>query len=364
MDFEGLEEVVAYEGKQFVIDLDGPITTNDNALQLCEHFINDGAQLYAMLGRYDELISKSSRGHKSRIGVKSQLILPFLRAYGANDSKMHEFSRSHIKISPGAAKTMRFVQELMASFVVSSSYEHHVSEVCDLIGFPYENAYCTKLTMDSVQMDDWEADLLKNYAQEIVSLPPFEIAIGAAEQSDLSPRDQTTFDRLDDIFTKEISDLNAFRLVTEVHSTGVDEKAADLLDICKKTGVSLDDSMYVGSDSTDVLALQLIRRGGGVSIAFNGSAEATREAEVKVTSENSVVISVMAEAFYKSGKDAVMSLVDDWSIHHIQSSGFVHDYLIRELSRVFPSGLPGVERVRMNYLDRQVGGIAASKQNG
>ncbi len=363
MDFEGLEEVVAYEGKQFVIDLDGPITNNDIALQLSENFIPDGAQLYAKLCRYDDLVSKRRKNHKSKVGGRQQLILPFLRAYGVNDSKMHEFSRSHIKMSPGAAKTMRFVQELMASFLVSASYEHHVSEVCDLIGFPYENAYCTKFSMDVVQMDDWEADLLKNYAREVVSLPPFDAVIEANEPAELNSSDQTTLNRLDDIFTKEISDLNAFRLVTEVHSTGADEKAADLLDICKKTGVGLEDTIYVGSDSTDTLALQLVKRGGGLSIAFNGNPEATKESLVKVISENSVVLSVMTEAFYKSGKDAVMSLVDDWSIQHIQGSGFVHDYLVRELSRVFPGGLPKVERVRMSLIEQQVEGSIASKHD-
>jgi energy-converting hydrogenase A subunit R len=363
MDFEGLEEVVAYEGKQFIINLDGPIATNDNGFELCEHFVRDGAQLFAMLSRYDELVSKAHRNQKSKVGSKGQLILPFLRAFGTNDSKMHEFSRSRVKMLPGAAKTMRFVQELMASFVVSASYEHHVSEVCDLIGFPYENAYCTKLSMDAVQMDDWEADLLKNYAREIVSLPLIEITKDAMGPADLSPRDQLTVNRLEDIFTKEISDLNAFRLVTEVQATGADEKAADLLDICKKTGVGLEDTMYIGSDGSDVLALQLVRRGGGLAIAFNSSVEAMREAEVKVISENSVVTSVLTEAFYKSGKDAVMSLADDWSIPHIQSSGFVHDYLVRELARVFPNGLPKVERLRTGFIDRRVEGIA-SRQNG
>ncbi|MDD1743648.1 MAG: hypothetical protein LUO85_03385, partial [Methanomassiliicoccales archaeon] len=265
MDFEGLEEVVAYEGKQFVIDLDGPISTNDNALELSEHFIEEGARFYAMLSAYDEVFAKLRRNQKHRLGDKEQLVLPFLRAKGVNDAKMHDFSRARARMTPGAGKTMRFVQELMASFVVSTSYEHHVSEVCDLIGFPYENAYCMKLSMDSVQMDDWEADLLKNYAHEIVSLPLIQIPGDAKELADLSPGDQTTVGRLDDIFTKEISDLNAFRLVTEAHGIGADEKAADLLDICKKTGVGLEDTIYIGSDSTDVLALQLVRRGGGMS---------------------------------------------------------------------------------------------------
>jgi energy-converting hydrogenase A subunit R len=364
MDFEGLEDVVAYEGKQLVISLDGPITTNDNALELCEHFIDDGARFYDALSRYDEFVSNSHRNHKLRIGGRFQLILPFLRANRVSDAKMHEFSRSHIKMIHGAAKTVRFAQELMVSFVVSHSYEHHVSEACDLISFPYENAYCTKLSMNAVLMDDWEANLLKNYAKEIVSLPLIEIPRGAKGPVDLSARDQTTVNRLDDIFTKEISDLNAFRLVTDTHAIGAEEKAASLLDICKKTGVGLEDTIYIGNNASDAQALQLVRRGGGLSIAFNGSAEAIREAEVKMTSDNSVVTSVITEAFYKSGRDAVLSLVDDWNIQHIQSSGFVHDYLIKELSRVFPEGLPSVERVTMRQIGRRIEGGVASRQDG
>lgn len=362
MDFEGLEEVIAYEGKQFITDLDGPITINNNAFELCEHFIDNGIRLYAILTKYDDFISKAHKNQKSWVGGRTQLIIPFLRANGVNDSKMHEFSHSHIKMTPGASKTMRFVQELMASFIVSASYEHHVSEVCDLIGFPYENAYCTKLSMDTIQMDDWEADLLKNYAREIVALPMMEIPGDAKELADLSLQDQLIINRLDDIFMKEIRDFNAIRSVTEVHEIGADDKAASLLDICKKTGVGLEDTIYIGDDGSDIQALQLVRRGGGVSVAFNGTAEAIREAEVNVVSANSVVNSVITEAFYKSGKEAVMSIVDDWNIHHIQDSGFVHDYLIRELSRIFPNGLPRVERVRMSRTDRQIRGTVASKQ--
>jgi energy-converting hydrogenase A subunit R len=314
------------------------------------------------LSRYDDFVSNSHRNRKFGIGDRSQLILPFLRAYGVSDSKMHEFSRSHIKMTQGAAKTMRFVQELMASFIVSTSYEHHVSEVCDLIGFPYENSYCTRLSMDAVQMDDWEADLLKNYAKEILSLPLIEIPRGARGLSDLSPGDQTTVNRLDDIFTKEITDLNAFRLVTDIHPIGADEKATSLLDVCKKTGVGLSDTIYIGNDGSDVQAFQLVKRGGGLAVAFNGSAEAIREAEVKVSSDNSVVTSVLTEAFHRSGKEAVMILVDDWNIQHIKGSGFVHDYLVRELSRVFPNGLPSVERVTIKHIDRRIGDSMASRQ--
>jgi hypothetical protein len=106
-----------------------------------------------------------------------------------------------------------------------------------------------------------------------------------------------------------------------------------------------------------------VKRGGGLAVAFNGSAEAIREAEVRVSSDHSVVISVITEAFHKSGKDAVMSLVDDWNIQHIKSSGFVHDYLVRELSRVFPNELPKVERVATRHTDRRIGSSMASRQN-
>ena len=354
MDFEGLDEVVAYEGKQFVSDLEGPVTTNDNALEVCQMVVPQGQKFFSQVKRYDDVLAHNLRRQGCKAGDTLRLILPFLKAYGLNDNGLHEFSRTHIDLVPGADKTLRFVQELMASFVVSTGYEHYVSAVCEQVHFPFENTYCTRVSLDAFRMEEWEAEILRGYAQEITAMPLLEVPRGAKSVRDFHLRDQKTIMRLDEIFWQEIPGLTVYRMLMDVNPVGGDEKASSIVDICKKTGVGTEETVYVGDGITDIQALQLVRRGGGLPISFNGTEFAVREAEIAVVSCNTVVTSVLVEAFNRSGKEGVIHLVDNWSLDGIRSSGLVHDYLIRELVRVFPEGLPTVARVRPDNLDKLV----------
>ncbi len=351
MDFEGLEDISAYEGKQFITDLDGPVTCNENSQEVCGHFIERGQRFFAVLSRYDRVLAHVFRRQGYKSGDHLRLILPFLKAYGVTDNRMQEFSRKHITVLPGADKAMRFVQELMASFLVSSSYEHFVNAVCEEIGFPFDNVYCTRVSLDSVRIDDWESQILKNFAQEIAIMPLLDVPAGARSMREFSPRDQQTLARLDEIFWHDMSDLSAYRLLNDVGIIGGDDKAASIVDICKKTGVGMEDTMYVGVDINDGQALALVKRGGGLPIAFNANESAVREAEVLVLSENAVTTSILAEAFHRAGRDGAMSLVDNWNVPSIRQSGLVHEYLVRELERVFPKHLPRVVHITHDNIE-------------
>ena len=351
MDFEGLEEISAYEGKQFITDLEGPVTINDNPRDLCTHFIDRGQRLFAVVSRYDQVLARVIRRQGYKSGDHLRLILPFLKAYGVTDNRMQEFSRKHVKVVPGADKAMRFVQELMASFMVSSGYEHFVGAVCEEIGFPFDNVYCTRLSLDSVRIDDWESQILKNFAQEIALMPMLEVPPGARSMREFPSKDQQTIARLDEIFWQEMSDLSSYRFLNEVSIIGGDDKAASIVDVCKKTGVSMEDTCYIGDDVSDVQALALVKRGGGLPIAFNANESAVKEAEVLVLSSNAVTTSILAEAFHRAGRDGAMSLVENWTIPGIRDSGLVHDYLVRELERAFPKQLPRVVRITRENLE-------------
>lgn len=345
MEFEDLEELAGQSARQFVTDGEGPITKNDNAFELSCHIIENGDRFFTLVSKYDDVLADvlHKRGYKA--GDTLRLILPFLKAYGATNRKMIELSKANILLVPGAERTMRFVHEFMQSFIVSTSYEHYVSAVCEAIGFPFESVYCTKVNLDEKEMDDWERQTLKNYAHEIAQMPMIDIPVEAKGIDDFDPRDQRTIRRLDDVFWQEMTDLPSYQLILEVNPVGGDEKAASIVDICRKTGASLEDTMYVGDSITDVQAFKLVRDGGGLSVSFNGNSYAVREAEVAVMSGDTIVTSVIAETFYKGGKESVMELIENWNMEHIKKTGFVHDYLMKELGRIFPGELPAVARV-------------------
>ena len=44
-------------GRIYVTDCEGPLTKNDNAQEIAERFIPDGAGFFARLSRYDDLLA-------------------------------------------------------------------------------------------------------------------------------------------------------------------------------------------------------------------------------------------------------------------------------------------------------------------
>ncbi len=179
MDFDGLEDTLSGGWRQFISASEGPIIKNDNAYELCAGFIEGGSSFFNTISRYDDVLADVLQRPNYKAGDALKLVLPFLKAYGVTDSAMVEFSRKNIITVSGARKTMRFVQEFMSPFIVSTSYEHFVTAVCDAIGFPMDNTYCTALEMDSIRMDQWEGDTLKQLAKEISSMPSITIPAGA-----------------------------------------------------------------------------------------------------------------------------------------------------------------------------------------
>jgi len=352
MDYDDIGDITGFEGRQFITDGEGPVTKNDNAYELASNLIEHGNQFFSIVSKYDDVLADVLHRPKYKAGDTLRLILPFLKAYGATDMNMIEFSRGNILMVPGAEKTMRFVNELMPSFIVSTSYEHYVNAVCEAIGFPFENAFCTTLRIDSIRISDWERETLQNYAREIASMPMIDIPDKALSLEEFDEKSRSTVRRLDEIFWYELTDLTSYQLIIDVNPIGGEEKANSILDIQRTTGVGLESTMYLGDSITDVQALQLVRDGGGVAVSFNGNAYAVREAEICVISPNTAVTSVLAETFSTAGREGAMNLVENWEVDFLRRSGYVHDYLIRELEKVFPDELPTMEKVTFSNIDR------------
>jgi len=345
MDFDGLEDALSGGWRQFICDAEGPVLCNNNALEVCSAVIDNGRSLFETLSSYDRFAADMAQRPGWKTGDALKLVLPFLKAYGATDSSLLDFSRKHIDAVPGACKTMRFVQEFMTPFLLATSYEHYMTAACDAIGFPFESTYCTVLDMDKVRVDKREAERLRGMAIEIAAMGEINAPKGASSVRDLSPKDRLKVERLDTIFLDEMKGLSAHQFLTEVTPLGGEDKASAVLDIRRRTGIGLEDTMYVGDSLTDGQAFQLVRDGGGMTIAFNGDAHALGEAEVAVVSDSAVVMSVLAETFHKAGTEGVWSLVDDWSLEGIERSGAVNEYLVKEVRRTFPASLPIVRRV-------------------
>ena len=337
----------------FVSDCEGPISKNDNAFELAASLVPDGGNFFALISKYDDVLADVVQKPGYKAGDTLRLILPFLRAYGATDTKITEFSGRNVLLVPGAKDTLAFVRRLLPSFIVSTSYEQYISALCRLTGFPFENCYCTRLSLDKYDVPNDETKRLKELGKEIAALPMIEIPKNADAVNDFSEEDQETIRRLDDVFWKELPTMESGRMLTEVNPVGGTEKARAVRDIVERMGCSLEGVMYVGDSITDAPALALVKGNGGLAVSFNGNSYSVRESDVAVMSGNTTVTSVLAEAFSRQGKEGALRLVKEWSPLGLKKQA-VSPELCKRMLRLFPGGFPQVERVTDDSVERLI----------
>jgi len=337
----------------FVTDCEGPISKNDNAYELTTSFVENGDSFFALISKYDDVLADLVKKPDYKAGDTLRLIIPFLKAYGATDTKIKEFSARNVLLVPGAKDTLTFVRNLLPSFIVSTSYEQYISALCVVTGFPFANTYCTRLNTDKIDISSEETKRLKGLGKEIAALPMIEIPKNASSVNEFSRRDQETVDRLDEIFWKEIPQMESGRMLREVNPVGGTEKAKAVKDIVEKIGCSLDRVMYVGDSITDAQALRLVRDYGGLAVSFNGNNYSVRESDVAVLSGNTVVTSVLAEAFSRLGKEGALGLVNEWNPAGLQKHCAVAE-LHERMSIVFGAVFPQVERVTSGNVERLI----------
>jgi len=280
--------------KIFISDCEGPISINDNAFELAGHFIDDGEKFFAIVSKYDDILADEIRRPGYNAGDTLKLIVPFLKAYGATNRNIIEFSAKNVLLIPKAKDTLQFVNRIMPSFIVSTSYEHYIRALCDLTGFPYKNTYSTKLDIDSHPISAEEKERLMELRKIIIENPDFDV--------------------LDKIFWKDIPSMEIGKIVNEVKTVGGEGKKEAIREILNKHGFKASNVMYVGDSITDVQPFQFARESGGLAISFNGNEYAIREAEIAIIADNTLIISLIADLFNKFGRNYVIEFVTDFSI--------------------------------------------------
>jgi predicted HAD superfamily phosphohydrolase len=293
---------------QFVSDLEGPLTLNDNAFEITAHFLPDGARFFKLISRYDDIVADVLKRENYNAGDTLKLILPFWLAVGLCDRDLKEYSRKSVKLVPGARQALQSIFSQMPTFIISTSYEPYVQAVCETLDFPFENAYCTKVSLDSYNLPERERRELQALCAQIGARSPLKLPKEAQTLDDFSAHDRETIAFLDDVFWHRLATMEAGRLLREIQPVGGPEKARALLDSVQRTGVPFSKVIYIGDSITDTEALQLVRHAGGLAVAFNGNNYALRAAELGCISPDASILAHIAGAFAHHGRDAVRTL--------------------------------------------------------
>jgi energy-converting hydrogenase A subunit R len=328
----------------FMTDCEGPISKNDNAFEAATHFVPNGDKLFTLISKYDDVLADVLKKPGYNAGDTLKLILPFLKAYGVTDERLKEFSAENLVLIAGSRDTLKHVRSLSDAFVVSTSYEHYIKALCDELDFPFENTYCTRISLDKYVLSSRENSQLRELASEIAQMPMITIPSTAKSLEDFPEQDRETVMQLDSIFWEKISRMGAGIVFRVVKPIGGRQKAEAVKDAAERSHVQMSDVLYVGDSITDVEAFKLVRESGGLTVSFNGNEYAVRNAEVAVLSENNVVTGVIAELWCKLGKRETLEVLKKWSPAALKQSPLSKSVLER-LFTLYPAKLPKVQIV-------------------
>ena len=354
----------------FISDCEGPISKNDNAFELAANFIPNGDKLFTNISKYDDVLADVLHKTGYTAGSTLKLIIPFFKAYGITDRQMEEFSAQNIVLIANSQTTLKYVQTIMYSFIVSTSYEHYIKALCKTIGFQFKNTYCTKLSLDKCAITPKEKDSLKIIAQQIAQMPTIEIPSGAQSIKDFSESDRANIACLDEIFWSQIPKMFVGKFLVDVVTVGGEQKAESIRHVIRHLGRDLSDVMYVGDSITDVEAFQLVRANDGLTISFNGNSYAVKSAEVAVFAESNLVTAVIADMFSKFGKQKTLNAIQNWDIETLKICE-VDPALLKQFFALYPQTLPKAEIVTPQNMEtlieescsfrKKVRGIAIGK---
>jgi len=323
-------------------DCEGPTCLNDNAFEVCEHFIPHGGEFFLRISRYDDYLVEVAKKEGYKPGDTLKLIAPFLRAYNVTNEKFNQFSKKDIKLVPGANDTFRYIfsKALPSSearglpfFAVSTSYQQFAYAVYEMLGMQpeliEERVFCTKLDLDKYKLSETEKRELQRIRKEIIDLPVIEIPEG--ENEELSDETKGAVAYLDEIFWQELQQMECRVMLEEIDPIGGKAKAEAVLKSLEITKKKPANVTYIGDSITDAEALRFVKEGGGVAVSFNGNRYAFPVADIACITENTIVTSILIDCFDKHQKAGVIELVEN----HWNPEGFREFHIDRSLVEQF-----------------------------
>jgi len=329
----------------------GFITKNNDIRELCEDFIENGGHFFDVLERYDKLTSYVLNREDATAGSYYKWCVPFLKAYGATDHLIHKHCAEHMELMPNIERTLRYVSNLLPSYITTSMYEHETMEILNRINPSLCEIADSKLCIDQTMMGRAEARKLRDLAKEISALKVPKSFYELNVPTELLNEDIDIIKTMDSVITSKIPEAGAMGLMESTDSMTSHKKAYRMLDIRRLTAIDLDSTMYVGSSSTDFQPMDLVRDAGGLSIAFNGEDFAVRGCNIAILSEDTTVVSIFASLFADKGPLAAMELAENWDRKYLETNDFSDQSLMDTFLKENPGKLPEVFVVDNDNVD-------------
>ena len=280
--------------KSFITDCEGPLTLNDNAFELCEHFIDDGDKLFKILSLYDDYLVDIVKKEGYKAGNTLKLILPFFVLEKLTNDDLIDFSKNHIYAVRDSKFLLKYLKETMNTYIVSTSYGQYIEALSNYMEFPFENTYYTKVDVDALSLNEDELSKIAQFKVQILE----------------NPEDYELFD---EIFFSQIPRMGIYETIKKIDVIGGLGKKLAIDDIIENDKINIKQMLYIGDSITDVEPLAFARDNDGISISFNGNEYPLKVAEIAIVSPSAVTTAVIANVYADNGKNKVLQFIEEYN---------------------------------------------------
>ena len=280
--------------KSFITDCEGPLTLNDNAFELCEHFIDDGDKLFKILSLYDDYLVDIVKKEGYKAGNTLKLILPFFVLEKLTNDDLIDFSKNHIYAVRDSKFLLKYLKETMNTYIVSTSYGQYIEALSNYMEFPFENTYYTKVDVDALSLNEDELSKIAQFKVQILE----------------NPEDYELFD---EIFFSQIPRMGIYETIKKIDVIGGLGKKLAIDDIIENDKIDIKQMLYIGDSITDVEPLAFARDNNGISISFNGNEYPLKVAEIAIVSPSAVTTAVIANVYADNGKNKVLQFIEEYN---------------------------------------------------
>ena len=280
--------------KSFITDCEGPLTLNDNAFELCAHFIENGDELFKILSLYDDYLADIVKKEGYKVGNTLKFILPFFVLENLKNKDLINFSKNNIYAIKDSKFLLKYLMGAMNTYIVSTSYGQYIEALSNYMEFPFENTFYTNVDVDALHLNDEELQKIAEYKNQILANPD-------------------DYDLFDEIFFSEIPKMGIYEKIKEIDVIGGLGKKLAIDTIIEKYGVDINNILYIGDSITDVEALDFACKNNGISISFNGNEYPLKVAELAIVSPSAIATAVIANVYADYDKDKVLQFIDDYN---------------------------------------------------
>lgn len=343
-------------------DLEGPISGQDHALEVCRRFVQNGDRLFAVLSRYDDILAlRGKEGYEP--GDTLKLLIPFFAEAGVTERDLLQIS-AEAGLVPGIVELFNELhKEGCLIWIISTSYKPHAFSIARRVGVPFQRVFCTDpvgFPLDNPWLYFQRQITAENLG--IISRIREKAVMFYREDLESGVNDAVIQELFDPFFRELLPKTEFGQMMSKIKVMGGRRKVGALEAavrkntyercILEKQGFWTDEDGYlkdafaVVDSITDFRMAQAVEAAGGVVVAWNGNRYVIPYVTCGVAAVNAGAMKPLFQAWREGGRTAVREIVEGIPEPRDQESGPYYHWLAGETSEVHHEVLAIHKRLR------------------